>query len=127
MESAELKIRRRSFQTGIRRALCAYFETRNIQRQTLYSDRQHGIGGAYARFLIGRHAVITVDPEVVHRAQKLLESCEHCHPDDAEIPFDWVLAEVTGKQGPHEFILTEPARCPWCKHQFTEKTLVEPK
>ena len=63
VESAELKIRRRSFQTGIRRALCAHFETRDIQRQTLYSDRRHGIGGAYPRFLIGRHAVIAVDPE----------------------------------------------------------------
>jgi hypothetical protein len=63
VESAELKIRRRSFQTEIRRALCARFETRNIQRQSLYSDRRHGIGGAYPRFLIGRHAVIAVDPE----------------------------------------------------------------
>jgi len=63
VESAELKIRRRSFQTEIRRALCARFGTRNIQRQSLYSDRRHGIGRAYPRFLIGRHAVITVDPE----------------------------------------------------------------
>ena len=46
---------------------------------------------------------------------------------DAEIPFDWLLAEVTGRRGPVEFVLTEPARCPNCKHEITEKTLVVPK
>jgi hypothetical protein len=54
------------------------------------------------------------------------ESCEHCHSADAEIPFDWRLAEVTGRRGAVEFVLTEPARCPNCKHETAEKTLVEP-
>ena len=100
--------------------------------KALLPSRAHPIQQTNSGFdgdeLLARTGVefITVDPEVVHRAQKLLESCEYCHADDAEIPFDWVLAEVTGKHGPYEFILTEPARCPWCKHQFTEKTLVEP-
>ena len=66
---------------------------------------------------------ITIGPEVIHRAEELTESCEHCHPGDAEIPFDWLLAEVVGKHGPFEFILAEPARCPNCKHEITEKTL----
>jgi hypothetical protein len=35
----------------------------------------------------------------------VFESCEHCHPDDAEIPFDWILADVMGQRGPVEFIL----------------------
>jgi hypothetical protein len=61
--TADLRKRRRSFQIEISRALCAHFGTRKIERQTLYSDRQHGIGGAYPRFLVGRHAVIAVDPE----------------------------------------------------------------
>src|SRR5262249_9984089 len=64
---------------------------------------------------------------VIHRAEREVESCEYCHPDDAEIPFDWLLAEVTGKRGAFEFILSEPARCPNCKHEITEKTLVEPR
>ena len=42
--------------------------------------------------------LVTVDADVVRRAEKLIESCEHCHPDDAEIPFDWLLADVTGKR-----------------------------
>jgi hypothetical protein len=34
---------------------------------------------------------------------------------------------VTGERRPHEFILGELARCPNCKAEISEKTLVEPK
>jgi hypothetical protein len=51
-------------------------------------------------------------------------SCEDCHPDDAEIPFDWLLAEVTGRRGAVDFVLTETVRCP-NKHEINEKTLIE--
>src|SRR2546428_12136185 len=61
--SAGLRRKRRSFQIEIGRALCSYFGTRKIARETLYSDRQHGIGGQYPRFIVGRQAVITVDPD----------------------------------------------------------------
>jgi hypothetical protein len=71
--------------------------------------------------------LVTVDSTIVKTVEQQIESCEHCHPDDAEIPFGWLLAEVTGKRGPYEFMLSEPARCPNCKHEITEKTLVEPK
>jgi hypothetical protein len=71
--------------------------------------------------------LFTVDRPTALKAEQQIESCEHCHPADAEIPFDWLLAEVTGKRGPYEFILSEPARCPNCKNEISEKTLVEPK
>jgi hypothetical protein len=74
--------------------------------------------------------LITVDADVIRRAEKEIESCEHCHPDDAEIPFDWILRDVTGKSGKYganEFILVDTARCPNCKRPLTEKTLVGPK
>jgi len=61
------------------------------------------------------------------KAEQQIESCEHCHPANAEIPFDWLLAEVTGRRGVVEFVLAEAVRCPNCKHEITEKTLVEPK
>jgi hypothetical protein len=64
--------------------------------------------------------LVTVDVDVIRRAEKKIESCEHCHPDDAEIPFDWILRDVTGNQGAVEFILTEAARCPNCKQPLTE-------
>jgi hypothetical protein len=71
--------------------------------------------------------LVTVNADVIRRAEGEIESCEHCNPDDADILFDWLLAEVTGRRGPVEFILTDAARCPNCKHSMTEKTLVEPK
>lgn len=61
--TVDLRRRRRAFQQQIGPALCAYFGTRKLERQTLYSDRQHGIGGAYPRFLLGKQAVIAVDPD----------------------------------------------------------------
>ena len=71
--------------------------------------------------------LITIDADVISRAEKEVESCEHCYPEDAEIPFDWILKELTGKYGAHEFILMDTARCPNCKQLLTEKTLVGPK
>jgi len=71
--------------------------------------------------------LVIVDPATAKKAEQQIESCEHCHPDDAEIPFDWILADVMAKRGPYEFILTEAARCPYCKRLITEKTLIEPK
>jgi hypothetical protein len=60
---ADLRRRRRAFQVEIGKALCAHFGVPKIRKQTLYSDRQHGVGGAYPRFIIGDHAAITVDPD----------------------------------------------------------------
>ena len=72
--------------------------------------------------------LVTVDPSTVRKAEHRIESCEHCHPDDAEIPFDWILDQVTGRRGSTtDYILVESARCPNCKDEITEKTLVEPK
>jgi hypothetical protein len=52
-------------------------------------------------------------------------SCKHCQPDEAQIPFGWILDTVTGKSGATtDCILTAPGHCPTCKHQITEKTLV---
>jgi hypothetical protein len=56
--------------------------------------------------------LVTVDSAITKKAEQQLESCEHCHPADAEIPFDWLLAKVTGRRGAVEFVLTEPVRCP---------------
>jgi hypothetical protein len=63
------------------------------------------------------HPVISVNGNRIRIKHGLLEqqAFGRCHPDDAEIPFDWIVADITGKPGPYEFILTEPARCPTCK------------
>jgi hypothetical protein len=44
--------------------------------------------------------LVTVDSATVKKAAQRIESCEQCHPADAEIPFDWLLADITGKRGP---------------------------
>jgi hypothetical protein len=69
--------------------------------------------------------VITVDPEVVRAAEKRVESCEQCHPDDAEWPFAAVLDAITGRAGNTDYLITEPARCPTCGSEITEHTLIE--
>jgi hypothetical protein len=61
--SAELLRRRRTFQRLLAPAITRFYEQR-ITSQTLHSDKQHGIGGAYPRFLVGKsRAVIAVDPD----------------------------------------------------------------
>jgi hypothetical protein len=71
--------------------------------------------------------LIAIGPNTLRRAEREIVFCEHCNPNDSEIPFDCLLTEVTGKRGPYEFILGELARCPNCKAEISEKTLVEPK
>jgi hypothetical protein len=60
---AELQRRRRAFLRTLSPTVAAYFGTRVVS-ETLRSDRQRGIGGAYPRFLVGKtHAAIAVDPD----------------------------------------------------------------
>jgi hypothetical protein len=40
--------------------------------------------------------IVGIGAATLHRAQQQIESCEHCHNDEAEIPFDWILDRVTG-------------------------------
>ena len=71
--------------------------------------------------------IIPVDPAQVRQAESQIEVCESCHPDDAEIPFDWVLGQVTGREGKVDFLMTETAHCPSCRQVVSEKTSVEPR
>ena len=57
------------------------------------------------------------------RAQSQILGCEACS-SDAGIPFDWILDEVTGRSGADvDYVLSEPARCPRCCREVTEKTV----
>jgi hypothetical protein len=60
---ADLRRRRTTFLRALIPAVSRHFGKR-VTRQTLYSDKQHGIGGAYPRLLVGSgEAVIAVDPD----------------------------------------------------------------
>ncbi len=52
--------------------------------------------------------------------------CEACSPEDAELPFDNVLDPVTGNDpAVTDYILETPAKCPQCKREIAEKTLLD--
>ena len=69
--------------------------------------------------------ILAVSAATVRKAQEAIASCEACN-NDAELPFDWILDEVTGCRGSTtDYFLTEPARCPRCGCSVIEKTLVE--
>ena len=71
--------------------------------------------------------VVTVDAARVREAESKIESCEQCHPDDADLPLEWIPEKVTGKAGMVDFMMLETAKCPNCKQTLTEKALIEPK
>jgi len=69
---------------------------------------------------------IPITPDHLARAQRFIESCKACNPD-AELPFDWLLRDEASldAQGYVDYILPAPAKCPKCKAEIYEKTLVE--
>jgi hypothetical protein len=50
-------------------------------------------------------------PKTIYKAERLIQSCEQCYPDEADTPFQWLLAEVTRKHGKYDFVMAELARC----------------
>jgi hypothetical protein len=70
--------------------------------------------------------IVFVEAATARRAAKLVESCEQRNAADAEIPFDHLLDRITGSDpSVTDYILAEPAKCPRCFRELTEKTLVE--
>ena len=71
--------------------------------------------------------VVLVNDAPLHEAERLIESSEHCNPEAAEIPFVNILDRVTGSDpSVTDYVLEAPAKCPHCRREILEKTLVEP-
>jgi hypothetical protein len=71
--------------------------------------------------------LVLIDAVRLREAERLAEACECCRPNEAEIPFDAILDHVTASDpSVTEYILQQPARCPNCKSEVLEKTLVVP-
>jgi DNA-binding NtrC family response regulator len=72
-------------------------------------------------------SVVLVDSTTVRRAERLIESCEHCDPDGVEFSCDQILDWIM-KSNPTvtNYILEAPAKCPNCGREINEKTLIEP-
>jgi hypothetical protein len=57
--------------------------------------------------------VVLIDGETLRKAEELVESCEHCNPDGAEIPFDNILDRVTGSDpSVTDYVLEQPGEVP---------------
>ena len=74
-----------------------------------------------------QQSVILIDAATLREAERMIESGEHCNPVGAEIPFDWILDRVTAcDPSVTDYILEAPAKCPNCRRDVFEKTLIEP-
>ena len=72
--------------------------------------------------------VVLINTTTVHEAEKLLESSENCNPEGAEIRFDNILDRVMDSDPiVTDYILEVAAKCPNCRREILEKTLIEPK
>ena len=70
--------------------------------------------------------VVLVDTATVLEIERLIDSCEHCNPTGAETPFDYILDCVIGCDPTlTHYILEQPAKCPRCRNDILEKTLIE--
>jgi hypothetical protein len=70
---------------------------------------------------------VTVMKAIFRKAGRLIESCEHCNPEGSEISFDNILDRVTESDpSVTNYILETPAKCPNCRRDIFEKTLIEP-
>ena len=70
---------------------------------------------------------MVIDTTTLRQAEKLIDSCEHCNPEGAEIPFDNILDRVTGSDpSVTDYVLESAAKCPNCRREILEKTLIEP-
>jgi len=57
-------------------------------------------------------SVVLIDAATLHEAERLIESCEHCNPAGAEIPFDAILDHVTGSDpSVTDYVLEQPSKC----------------
>jgi hypothetical protein len=85
---------------------------------------QSGFDGAE---LLARPGIelVTVDPTTIRKTESKIDGCERCRNDESDIPFNFVIADVLEKHGAFDFIMSEPAHCPNCRAELSEKTLVE--
>ena len=71
--------------------------------------------------------VVLIGAETLRQAEELIAGCEGCCPEDTEIPFDSVLDRITGNNpAVTDYIFVEAmAKCPRCRREINEKTLVK--
>jgi hypothetical protein len=72
--------------------------------------------------------LIVIATDTIRAAEKMVEACEACNPAGAELLFDSILDQITGSDAAMtDYLLEVPAKCPNCRRQVFEGTLVEPR
>jgi hypothetical protein len=68
--------------------------------------------------------VVLVNERVLGEVQAFISGCERCD-ENAQMTLDYVLDAVTGHDpSTTEYVMCQPATCPRCYRDVTEKTLV---
>ena len=63
--------------------------------------------------------IVLINATTLREAEKRIESCDHCNPDGAEIPFDNILDRVTGSDpSVTDYIFESRAKCPNCRREI---------
>ena len=111
-------------------ATCNRSESKQCMRELKDSPRDKKEGTVPRDFFDPtpeQQSVVLINTAILQEAERLIDSCEGCNPINAEIPFDAILDRVTGSDpSVTDYVLEAPAKCPNCKREILEKTLVEP-
>jgi hypothetical protein len=68
--------------------------------------------------------VILVDAATLREAERLIKSCEHCNPVGVD---QNILDRIIGSDpSVTDYVLEQRAKCPNCRHDIFENTLIEP-
>ena len=66
--------------------------------------------------------VVLVDAATLRKAEQLIESCEQCNREGAEIPFDNILDRVTGSDPSlTDYVLEQAAECRTAVTTFSKR------
>jgi len=69
-----------------------------------------------------------IDAATLREAERLIQSCEFCNSEDAQVAFIVRLDELTGSDPTvTDYVLELPPKCPNCRRELLENTLVQTK
>jgi len=73
-----------------------------------------------------KQQIVLINAATVRKAAALVETCEFCNEEGSEFPFVVILDRLTGSDPKvTDYILEVPAKCPFCRSDILEKTLVQ--
>jgi hypothetical protein len=72
-----------------------------------------------------QNIVLILEP-TLRRVEKRILGCEICSPEESQLHFEVLLDLATGCDPTYtDYLLEMPAKCPMCREDVLEKTLVK--